>query len=337
VITPTNWLPLITLANTTIRQAWSEIPVEYPKIATTVTMGDKSVFEDAWIGRMPKMRLWSGPRVYNQPGPVTYTVVPEPFEDTYTLDRFRYDDDSFGVFYPLLLDLAEQTKKWPDYQIRDLIESTGAWTSTTSQAGLDGLSFWNTAHPTNLYSTQALSLSTGTSYCNDFTGGGQTINSVNVGGALSQTSLLSIIEYSQTVRAEDGERLMITPSALMVPPTLQSQAAQYLENGLAASSVGPTTWGAAQTQVGATDNVVRRYGLELYVNRMLASATKFYVLDNTKSVKPFRWILREPPAITPRVAESDPIVFDSHMYAWGAWARGAPAWSPSWLAYRSGP
>lgn len=337
MITPTNWLPLITLANTSIREAWSSIPVEYQRNTTEVSMGNKTVYEDAWIGRMPKMRLWSGPRVYNEPGPQTYTVTPEPFEDTYTLDRFKYDDDGFGVFYPLLLDLAMQTKKWPDYQRRDLLEATGAWSSAASQAGLDGLSNFNTAHPANIYSPAALSLNTGTSYCNDFTGGGVAINGVTVGGAFSQTAVLTLIEYMSTIRGEDGERLMVTPTMLEHPSTLRGEVEYVLKNMLAAASVGYSTWGTAQTQVGATDNVVARMGVEPYENRMLASATKWYLQDNSKSVKSMRWLLREAPRITPRVSENDPIVFDSHMYAWGAWARGAPMWSPAWLMARSGP
>ena len=337
MITPTNWLPLIVQANTSIRQAWSWLPIEYPLYTTTVPMGNRSVFEDAWMGRMPKMRLWSGPRLYQEPAPQTYTVVPEPFEATYTLDRFKYDDDGFGVFYPLLLDLAMQTKLWPEYQLRDLLEAGGAWSSVQSQKGMDGLSNFNTAHQTNIYSLTTGTLNAGTAYCNDFTGGGVSINSATVGGAFSQTSVLTLIEYMATIRGEDGERLMVTPTHLMIPPTLRGEAEYVLNNMQAAASVGYTTWGAAQTQVGASDNVVRRLGVSLHENKNLASFTKWYLMDCSKSVKPLRWILREAPAVTPRVAETDPIVFDSHMYAWGAWARGAPAWSPAWLMARSGP
>ena len=337
MITPTNWLPLITLASTTVRAAWSTIPVFYPINTTTVEMGNKSVYEDAWMGRMPKMRLWSGPRVYQEPAPQTYTATPEPFEITYTLDRFRYDDDSFGVFYPLLLDLAEQTKKWPDYQRRDLLEATGAWSSTSDQAGLDGLSFFNTAHLCNIYSSAAANLNTGTSYCNDFTGGGVTINSATVGGAFSYTALLTLIEYMSTIRAEDGERLHVTPTHLEHPSALRGEVEAALRNTLAANSVGYASWGATQTQVGATENVVARMGIMPLENKDLASFTKWYLQDNSKAIKSMRWLLREAPAITPRVSEDDPRVFDFHQYTWGGWARGAPIWSPSWLMARSGP
>ena len=336
MITPSNWLPFITQANTSIRAAWSWLPVEYPLYTTTVPTGT-TVFEDAWIGRMPKMRVWSGPRLYNEPAAQTYSVVTQPFELTYTLDRFKYDDDGFGVFYPLLMDFAQQTKLWPEYQIRDLLEATGAWGSTAYQKGMDGLSNFNTAHQTNVYALTTGSLAAGTAYCNDFTGGGVSINSATVGGAFSTTAVLTLIEYMATIRGEDGERLMITPTHLMIPSTLRGEAEYVLNNMLAAASVGFTTWGAVQTQVGATDNVVRRLGVQLHENKNLASFTKWYLMDCSKSVKPLRWILRDAVRMAPRVAEDDPLVFDSHLYAWGGWGRGAPAWSPAWLMARSGP
>ena len=77
MITPANWIPFITTANTTIRQAWSWLQTEYQQYTTTVPLGESTQFEDAWIGRMAKMRMWSGPRVYNEPAPQTYNF-PKP-------------------------------------------------------------------------------------------------------------------------------------------------------------------------------------------------------------------------------------------------------------------
>ena len=187
MITPTNWLPFIVQADTSIRQAWSDTPNVYPQFTTTENT-TKSIWTDGWIGRMGKARLWSGPRVYLTPAAQTYQVVPQPFELSYSLDKFRYDDDGFGVFYPIITDFALQSALWKEYQMRDLIEASGAWGSTTSQKGLDGLSNFNTAHQTNIYSLTAGTLNAGTAYCNDFTSGGVSINGVTVGGALSATT-----------------------------------------------------------------------------------------------------------------------------------------------------
>ena len=333
---PSNWLPVIAQVNTTIRQAWSSVPIEYPLYTTTVTT-DKEVYEDAWIGKMPKMRLWSGPRVYNEPGASTYSVTPEPFELSYTIDKYKWTGDTLGVFWPMITDFSEQCALWPEYQERDLLEASGAWSSTKSQAGLDGLSNFNTAHQTNPYALATGTLAAGTAYCNDFTGGGVSINGVTVGGALSATSILTIVEYMSTIRSENGERLKVTPTHLMHPSTLRGEVEYNLKNMLAAASVGYTTWGAAQTQVGATDNVVARMGITPHENKNLASFTKFYLMDCSKSVKPLRWLLRQAPQVAPLVSPTDQIVIDMHMYAWIADAVGAPMWSPAWLMARSGP
>ena len=337
MITPTNWVPFIVQADTSIRQAWSSLPIDYPQYTTTVST-TKKIFEDGWIGRMPKTRLWSGPRVYHEPAAQTYQVVPQPFELSYAIDQFDWEDDGFGIFYPILQDFALQTKKWPQYQMRDLLEASGAWSSPVSQAGLDGLSFFNTAHQTDIYRLGAAgTLNAGTAYCNDFTSGGVSINGVTVGGAISMAAILTIAEYAPTIRAEDGERLAITITHLMHPSTLNGEVKMYLSNLLAAGSAGYTTWGAANTQVGATDNVARRFGIEAIENKDLTSFTKWYMLDNSKGVKPMRWIQREAFNFVPLVAPDSPLVVNNHKFAWVGHGRGAPAWSPSWLMFRSGP
>ena len=337
MITPANWQPFIIQADTSVREAWSAAPVEYAEYTTEKTLGKASQWIDGWIGRMPTPRLWSGPRLIREANPQTFTATPEPFELSYGLDKFRYDDDGYGVFYPLLEDWALQTKRFPALQIRDLLEASGAWSSTTVQQGMDGLSFFNTAHKTNIYSTATASLATGTTYCNDFTGSGQSINGATVGGTFSVTSVLTIVEYMATIRAEDGERMGVTPSHIMHPATLRGEAEYVVNNGLAAASVGFTTWGAAQTQVGATDNVVKRMGLRLIENKYLASSTKFYTMDCTKSVRPLRAIFREPFAIVPLINPTDPNVFALHYFVWGGECRFCPTWSPSFLMNRSGP
>jgi phage major head subunit gpT-like protein len=129
----------------------------------------------------------------------------------------------------------------------------------------------------------------------------------------------------------------VTISHLMHPPTLRGEVEYNLRNMLAAGSVGYTTWGGAQTQVGATDNVVARMGLTPIENKYLSSFTKWYMQDNTKGVKAVRFIEREPFDLTPLISPSDPNVFALHYFVWGGHARVCPAWSPSFLMYRSGP
>jgi phage major head subunit gpT-like protein len=290
----------------------------------------------AWIGRLDKMRLWLGPRITHEPAPQTYTVTPQPFELTEAIDRFKLDDDMMGVYYRTLPEMALQAKRWPDFQMRDMLRNQGAWTGLP-QNGLDGLTYFNTAHPVDLYNSGA-----GT-YSNDFTGGGANVayknaagGTVNVltGGAFSPTALATVVEYMMQLKAEDGEPVGVTPNKLLVPPQLR------LESELVVKSTffAPPAWGTIASQVGAADNPLARFGLEPEVWELLAGdSSTWYVQDTTKAFRPMLWILRYAPVAAYRIAETDPVVFDSHKYLYGYWARGCPAWGFSWLMVRSGP
>ncbi len=326
MIVPANFTTFVTNASVMIRAAYSSAPITYPEYTTT-TPCDTSVWTDGWIGRMGKMRVWTGPRIVKEPAPQTYSIPVLPYENTYTFDRFHADDDQYGVYYPMLQDLALQAKRWPEFELRDLLENSGAQTGTR-QLGLDGLPFFSTAHPVNLYD------STAGTYINDF-GGGQTVSSVTVGGALSPVAFGTVAEYMMTVKAEDGERLGVIPNKMVLPINLKAEGEYILKNTFSAPPAW-ATWGSLGTQVGASDNIYKRFGVDYVINNNLLSPTKWYLTDTTKAVKALRWILHTAPVFTPRVNENDPSVFDNHAFLWGVWARATPAWSYSWLMARSG-
>ena len=329
-ITPTNYATFVTTASTMMGHVYDEDDVQsvYKQITTELPCGTAQM-TFAWTGLMPKMRAWYGARQPHQDAPQTYTVVPQPWENTYSIDRFTLDDDQYGVHYRLLMDLVRQSKRHPDYQIRDLLEATGAQSSTAIQLGPDGLSFWNSAHPVNLYNA------TQGTYTNT-TLGGQSIGGVTVGGAMGVVSVTSVWEYMQTLKGEDGERLGIKPDVLMHPPTLASEVMQLLGS----TFMAPPIWGGFAPitgQVGAADNVMMRFGVRALQNMFLANNQNWYMLDTTKPMKPLIWVVREPVVTVPRMNENDPAVFDTHMFQWGQWARNCPAWNLSFMSHRSGP
>jgi phage major head subunit gpT-like protein len=143
IITPANFAAFVTNANTVIGHVYDQDDVASTyKAITTEQTASSEQWTTAWTGLMPKMRLWDGPRQPHQPGAQTYTVIPQPWENTYSIDRFKLDDDQFGVYYRMLGDLVRQSKRHPDYQTRDLLEASGVQGSATIQKGPDGLSFF---------------------------------------------------------------------------------------------------------------------------------------------------------------------------------------------------
>lgn len=338
MITPQGLSVFVTNVNTMWGQVYETLGVDsyYDQIATTIPCSTEQ-WTTGWTGLMPKMRIWSGPRYVHEPAPQLYTVVPRPYEDTYAIDRFKLDDDQFGLYYRMLPDMARQIRRWPDLELRDLLEASGAYSSTAVQLGLDGVANWSTAHPVDIYNATL-----GT-YCNDFTNGGVSITYANpqgapvsttVGGALTPTAFTTLWEYMTTIKGQDNEVLGVQGDTLMHAPQLKAEVELILRSTFFA----PPQWGVNVTgQVGAADNPLKRFGVQSLENRFLANVYNWYLMDTKATVKPFTWVLREAPVMVPRINENDPVVFDTHHFLWGVWARATPAWSFPFLAARSGP
>lgn len=343
MITPSQFNVFVTNVNTMVAALYADntVPEVWTQYATELP-SESSQNEYGWIGRLPKPRVWKGPRVTVSPAPQTYIAVNQPYELTVEVDRFRLDDDQFGIYYTTIPQMAIQTRRLPDFWLRDLLENSGSFTGTF-QNGYDGLTYFSTAHPIDVYSSAA-----GT-YINDFTGGGQTVaggmvggsgSNITVGGTFSPTSLATVCEYMLSIPGEDGEPLGVMPTMAMFPSSLWMESELVIRGQFMA----PPQWGvvgsgsgANGTQVGAADNPLRRFGLTPIQNRYLKNGSRWYIFDDTKVIKPMVWQVREPAVFTPRVNEDDPVVFDRHAYLWGTWGRVTPAWGYSFLMARSGP
>ena len=318
---------------TALRSVYDSTPIEYEKFCTVLPSSQEAEVY-GMTTRIDKMRVWQGPRVVDEPNPFTKTVVNIPFEKTSSIDRFRLDDangikGAMSIYWPLMADLTLQAKRWPDFQVRDWLRSLGYYNNTQQQLGLDGYSHWNTAHPTDLFYPSK------PTYCNDFTGGGQTINGKLIGGGVSPNSIWSIAQYMRSIPAEDGEPLGVKGSMLLHPAGMLQEVTLILKAGF----YSPPTWGTMTGQVGQLDNatIAREYGIQSLCWDLLdADNTTFYMLDTTKAFKPFIWQLREAPVFAARIAETDPNVFDLHKYLWGYWGRGAPMANYPFLSARSG-
>jgi phage major head subunit gpT-like protein len=343
-MTPSNYAAWITTVDTTIGQLYTQLDpkLTYKEWSTTIPM-QGSIWNGGWTGRMPKARPWYGPRVVYEPMAQTYQVEPIPYELTYGIDRFKLDDSDVNgqsIFWRELPDMATQWRRQPEYELRDLVEATGIQGTTARQLGPDGVSFWGANHPIDFFTPGVTPGPTNAMfpsgvYCNDFTGGGVTINGTLIGGQLSQTAYASLVQYMQLIPDESGEALGVMPNLMMVPSTLQVEANFILKSTYWASP----TWGAFSpltSQVGAADNMLAKMGVRPLVNPWLRNTNRWYLFDAQQSLKPTIWLVREAPRTVPRINENDPIVFDSHRYAWGGWDRVAPAWNFSFLSARSG-
>jgi len=333
---PVNFNVLISDINTMVGSVYLTDPLEAHWKEVTTELPIKSAqLVLAWTGVMPKARVWLGPRVIHSAAAQTYVAVPLAYELTYEMDQFHIEDDIHGSYFRWIPDLVRQTRRWESYEIRDFLQNQGAYTGAV-QNGYDGLTFFNTSHPIDVYNSAL-----GT-YCNDFSAGGQNVtytkaNGGNVtiatGGGIGVTAFKTLYEYMMTLQGEDGERLGIRPVTLMHPPNIKTEVEVILRD----SFFAPPAWGAIGSQVGAADNAFKRFGVTPYLNEFLTDPQMWYLADTTRAFKPIGWGLRRAWEIVPRFNENDPNVFDRHALLLGGKARGTPFWGYSFLMCRSGP
>lgn len=343
-VTAANYGPFITTIDTTIGQVYERLKgtMTHERWTKKLTMAG-SIWETGWIGRLAaRPRPWYGSRRIVEVAPQTYQIIPIPYELTLAIDRFVQEDsdvNTTSIFWRMLPDLARAWVMQPEYELRDLLEATGIQGTAKIQLGLDGLTYWNTAHPINIYNPGfnggGNALFAGGTYCNDFTGGGVTINGTLIGGPLSTTAFASLLQYVQVVPDESGEALGVMPTDIMIPSTLTVEASFILKATLLAAP----QWGAFSPltgQVGSADNQLAKMGVGIIVNPNLKNTKRWYLLD-TASDKPTHTITREAPRTVPKLSETDDNMFNKHQMLWGGWDRVGFGWNFSWLMYRSGP
>lgn len=338
-ITPANLNVFFTALDTRFWQAFSQAPLWNNQIATIYPTGTEQWLM-GWIGMLDKLRVWKGSRITHTPAPQTYGLTILPFELTEAIDEFKLEDDTHGIYGPVISHMGEMSAKWPDYTIRDLIEGLGDFASTQAQTGTDGVSHWNGAHPVDYYDAGK-----GT-YPNDYGVSGTTINGITVGGALGVNSWAYVWQDMASRKNESGERFGLQPDLTMVSTnnafagkviTQSNFFAPPVLTGLGSGNF-PTAGspvGANAPFVGAMDNPLRGQ-TDLMINFDLTAAAAWYMLTTRRVIKPFGWVLRKAPTLTPRTRPDDPMVFDTHTLAYGVKARGVPAWSLPWLSSRSG-
>ena len=332
LVNPANLAYFFTQLDTRWNAAYSVAETWSERYATQVGATTEN-FMAGWMGMIDKYRKWNGSRTIRTPAPQTYLVNIFPYELTLEIDKFKLQDDQYGIYFPMIAMMGLQAKKHPDYLLRDLIFNTGDQTGAV-QNGFDGLTHWNTAHPVDYWDS-----SKGT-YCNDFRSGGVSVNGVTVGGGLTVNGFGTAWEEFGSRKSESGE-------ALGIRPDLTWCAEQNRANGmtiLQASSFGApvigtigNSTGANAPMVGATTNIYQGW-TDLHVNADFNAYPTIWGMLATKGpIKPFGDALRAAPDFTYRNSPQDPTVFDKHVYLLGSEDRRAPMWGFAWQSLISGP
>jgi phage major head subunit gpT-like protein len=254
----------------------------------------------AHMAKLLRMRKWVGERDIQNIASFSYQLDNVPYEMTVEVERTKLEDDQIGIYNPLFSEMGAQTGLWMDDLIVQAIKDGD---DATLGKTYDGVAFFSTAHPI------------------DPAGRVPGTQSNNLTAAdLTETTLDAAMVAMAKMQGADGRVLGTRGTHLVVPPQLELKARKLVE--------------AAYNSSGATN--VQSGLLKIVVLPQLADEPGvWYVMDLSRSVKPFVSQTREAPRFVSKTALDSENVFNKDTFVFGAYARGAAGYGLWFLAVRN--
>lgn len=141
IINRSNLATLETGFKATFNRGFAGVTPLWSKVATLVP--STTAKEDyGWLGSIPQMREWLGSRVINNLKLHDYSIRNKSFESTVGVPVTAIDDDSYGVYAPMMEMLGSTAAEHPDILI--FIEALAGGFTTECY---DGQFFFDTDHP----------------------------------------------------------------------------------------------------------------------------------------------------------------------------------------------
>lgn len=248
-------------------EAFDAVAPLYKKVAMLVP---STVREEtySWLGAFPRMREWVGERHIKNLSLHSYSVKNKDWEVTIEVDRNDMEDDSVGIYRPIVAELGRVSASHPDELVFNLL---GQGFTTPC---FDGRNFFDASHPVGDGVVSNTGGGTGTAWylldasksvkplifqsrrepefvAKDGPGDenafmrGKYVYGVdrrdNAGLGLWQLAYgskqeLNAASYASAraamlgMKDSEGRPLGVTPNLLVVPPSLESAARQILLN-----------------------------------------------------------------------------------------------------------
>ena len=115
-------------------------PTQWEQIATRVpSSGESNTY--GWLDDWPRLREWIGDRVVKSLSENGYTLKNRPFEGTVGVKRTKIEDDTFGIYGPMMESMGQSAAEFPDELIFSLL-ATGF-----DKECHDGQNFFDDEHP----------------------------------------------------------------------------------------------------------------------------------------------------------------------------------------------
>lgn len=113
IINEGNLQMLFTAYRTAFNSGFTGYTALHPQIATEVPSTTEQEMY-AWLGQMPNLREWLGDRVIHGIASHDYTIKNKKYEVTIGVPRTKIEDDTYGIYTPLMTGLGQSTGEHPD-------------------------------------------------------------------------------------------------------------------------------------------------------------------------------------------------------------------------------
>lgn len=160
IINQSNLAALFQAYKVIFQQAFGNVQSDYDQIAMTVpSTTAKEVYP--WLGQTTRFRQWIGDRVVQNLMTHDFSIKNLPWENTVSVAREAIEDDTYGVYKPMLAQLGQDAKQHPDELIFALLAAG------FNSLCYDGQYFFDTDH-------SVLNADGSTSSVSNFGGGSET-------------------------------------------------------------------------------------------------------------------------------------------------------------------
>lgn len=140
LINAANLAALRTGFSTAFQSGLSQASTMHTRVATPVTSTQKEQ-KYGWLGKVPNVREWVGPRAVQNLSQHDYAIKEKPWELTIAVDRDDIETDNLGIYGPMFTEMGQSTgAKWD--QLVFALLKTGFTTEC-----YDGQNFFDTDHP----------------------------------------------------------------------------------------------------------------------------------------------------------------------------------------------
>lgn len=140
IINSANLAAVRTGFHTAFKNGLGQAQPQYERIATVVPATTKDQ-KYGWLGKVPNVREWVGPRAVQNLSQHDYQISEKPWELTIAVDRDDIETDNIGIYTPLFEEMGRSTGAFWDTLVWALLKE--GFTTPC----YDGQYFFDTDHP----------------------------------------------------------------------------------------------------------------------------------------------------------------------------------------------